>query len=531
VLDAVDDDALRAAHAEGRPVVVARVEPGRGEGRARAPRGWAAALVTDRSLLDLDLTELNVWLSHSSPTYSIAACDLAAGQWGVATTIKVPCSGLGGGRGPEPGAGRGSRPRRNANPALTGPGRPWRSCAPAPPPRRPSRSSQRPTTVATTAKSAIVGLTRWGERELHRLELLRVGRRPDRAGRFAVQGNILVGPGDRPPRWPTRSSRPRVAPLAHRLLDCLAAATGRGRRPARPAIGGALRRRGATAATPGSATCWSTLRCRRPRAADRRARTHLRHATTCSSEKDRRVTSGSTVDASLRAELTERLAQLGYDGAVEGSARGPGQEPENLEEADRRRHSDRSGRAAGSCARGERSWLRDPLDRRPRSIADNCGHADPATAAAPASVFRALRGERLGRCARRRRPRKSRGPIAKSKAPEELYVVLRGTARFTLGEESFDAHPSARSVHALPGIFREAKNRGRARDDCPRHGRRTGKKAFYRRPRGRTSTSPTPTCGPGTPSGGAQRCSRRWKRDPDAWQGPLQRRLLRSTGR
>jgi quercetin dioxygenase-like cupin family protein len=38
---------------------------------------------------------------------------------------------------------------------------------------------------------------------------------------------------------------------------------------------------------------------------------------------------------------------------------------------------------------------------------------------------------------------------------EELYVVLRGTARFTLGDESFDA-PTGTLVHAPPGTFREA---------------------------------------------------------------------------
>ncbi|MDX6505384.1 MAG: hypothetical protein QOG06_28 [Gaiellaceae bacterium] len=39
--------------------------------------------------------------------------------------------------------------------------------------------------------------------------------------------------------------------------------------------------------------------------------------------------------------------------------------------------------------------------------------------------------------------------------PEELYVVLRGTARFTLEEASFDA-PVGTLVHARPGMLREA---------------------------------------------------------------------------
>jgi len=38
---------------------------------------------------------------------------------------------------------------------------------------------------------------------------------------------------------------------------------------------------------------------------------------------------------------------------------------------------------------------------------------------------------------------------------EELYVVLRGTARFTLGDETFDA-PVGTLVHAPPGTLREA---------------------------------------------------------------------------
>ena len=38
---------------------------------------------------------------------------------------------------------------------------------------------------------------------------------------------------------------------------------------------------------------------------------------------------------------------------------------------------------------------------------------------------------------------------------EELYVVVRGAARFTLGDETFDA-PTGTLVHAPPDTFREA---------------------------------------------------------------------------
>jgi hypothetical protein len=58
VLDSVDDDeALRSAHAEGRPVVVRAIDA---DGVARALRRpeVACVLVADPKLLELDLPEL-----------------------------------------------------------------------------------------------------------------------------------------------------------------------------------------------------------------------------------------------------------------------------------------------------------------------------------------------------------------------------------------------------------------------------------------------------------------------------------------
>jgi quercetin dioxygenase-like cupin family protein len=46
-------------------------------------------------------------------------------------------------------------------------------------------------------------------------------------------------------------------------------------------------------------------------------------------------------------------------------------------------------------------------------------------------------------------------PHREPNGPEELYVVLRGTARFTLGDNVFDA-PAGTLVHAPPDTFREA---------------------------------------------------------------------------
>ena len=57
VLDTVDVDALREAHAQGRPVVV-RAATAAAVKEALARPEVAMALVTDPALLELDLTEL-----------------------------------------------------------------------------------------------------------------------------------------------------------------------------------------------------------------------------------------------------------------------------------------------------------------------------------------------------------------------------------------------------------------------------------------------------------------------------------------
>ena len=57
VLDELDSDAMRAAHAEGKPIVV-RAATADAVRAALARPEVAAALVADPTLLDLDLTEL-----------------------------------------------------------------------------------------------------------------------------------------------------------------------------------------------------------------------------------------------------------------------------------------------------------------------------------------------------------------------------------------------------------------------------------------------------------------------------------------
>jgi uncharacterized Ntn-hydrolase superfamily protein len=83
VLDELDEDALRAAFDEGRPVVVRADSPEAVLQALKRPEVASVLVPAEkRELLDLDLIKLTYG------TYSIAACDLEAGQWGVATQSK-----------------------------------------------------------------------------------------------------------------------------------------------------------------------------------------------------------------------------------------------------------------------------------------------------------------------------------------------------------------------------------------------------------------------------------------------------------
>ena len=83
VLDDLDDGALRAAFDEGRPIVVRAASPEAVLMALKRPEVSSVLVPPDRrDLLELDLIKLTYG------TYSIAACDLLAGQWGVATQSK-----------------------------------------------------------------------------------------------------------------------------------------------------------------------------------------------------------------------------------------------------------------------------------------------------------------------------------------------------------------------------------------------------------------------------------------------------------
>lgn len=83
VVEAIEPDELRSAHEAGRPIVVraASAEAVR-EALARPEVACVLVPAGRRDLLELDLTRLTYG------TYSIVACDLDAGQWGVAVESK-----------------------------------------------------------------------------------------------------------------------------------------------------------------------------------------------------------------------------------------------------------------------------------------------------------------------------------------------------------------------------------------------------------------------------------------------------------
>jgi uncharacterized Ntn-hydrolase superfamily protein len=83
VLDDLDDEALRAAFDEGKPIVVRAASAERVLQALKRPEVASVLVPAERrELLDLDLIKLTYG------TYSIAACDLDTGQWGVATQSK-----------------------------------------------------------------------------------------------------------------------------------------------------------------------------------------------------------------------------------------------------------------------------------------------------------------------------------------------------------------------------------------------------------------------------------------------------------
>ena len=303
VLDGVDDDAraargARAGHAGRRP----RGHAGGGQGGARAARGRLCAR-PDRRAAGARSDGADLRLGPIS-TYSIVACDLDAGQWGVAVQSKflavgsvVPWA--------EPHVGavatqayanprygpdglallRQGLARRGGRQAAD---RGGRRARPAPARRRRRRRPRARRTPAPACHDWAGGRTGAG---------------------YAAQGNILVS-----------------AATVDALAETFEASDGLARRAAARASLAAARRRAATAAassrrrcssssgtaaTPASRTSSSTFASTTTRRRSRSCAASI--ACTTSSSAGRRARSGCRSTTSCEPRSRERLAALGYE--------------------------------------------------------------------------------------------------------------------------------------------------------------------------------------------------------------------------
>jgi uncharacterized Ntn-hydrolase superfamily protein len=252
-------------------------------------------------------------------TYSIAACDLAAGHWGVATQSKflavgsvVPWA--------EPGAGA-LATQAYANPQYGPEGLAL---------LRDGASAEEVVARLTDAddgrdhRQLGVVDSRGGSASFTGSECM------DWAGGltgpgFATQGNILVGE-ETVAALATTFTATEGRPLAERLLECLAAAQAAGgdRRGQQSAALYVVERDGGYA---GLSDVLVDLRVDdHPQPVAELARLHGIH-TLLFGKTERWI----EVDETLRAELQERLTKLGYDGDL-ASAFEAWTGPENLEE-------------------------------------------------------------------------------------------------------------------------------------------------------------------------------------------------------
>jgi len=303
VLDGIaDTGALRAAHDEGRAVVVRAATAEEVLAALRRPE-VASVLVPEsaRELLDLDLVELTYG------TYSIVACDPDAGQWGVATQSKflavgslVPWA--------EPGVGA-IATQAYANPRY-GP------------------DGLALLRDGLSAEEVVERLTAADEGRDHRQLGVVDGRGGSatftgrscyawaggRAGQcYAAQGNILVSE-ETVAALAAAFEAAVGKSLAERLLECLAAAQAAGgdRRGQQSAALLVVEKEG------GYAGLWDVV-------VDLRVDDHskpveeltrlygLHQAIFGKTPAEEWI----TVDGELAAELRERLARLGYDGDLE----------------------------------------------------------------------------------------------------------------------------------------------------------------------------------------------------------------------
>ena len=316
VLDELDDEALRSAFDEGRPIVVRASSASDIVAALRRPE-VSSVLVpeAERDLVNVDLIKLTYG------TYSIAACDLANGQWGVATQSKflavgsvVPWA--------EPHVGAVAT-QAYANPRYGPEGLAL---------LREGRS----------AEEVVERLTSADEDRNHRqLGIVDAeGRAATSTGSecldwaggrtgpgYAAQGNILVSGATVDAIAETFEATAGKA-LAERLLDCLDAAQAAGgdSRGQQSAALLVVERDGGYANLSDVVMDLRVDDHERPLEELRRIY-HLHQAIFGETPREQWV----AVDAELEDELRERLARLGYDGELEDAfARWAG--TENLEE-------------------------------------------------------------------------------------------------------------------------------------------------------------------------------------------------------
>jgi len=303
VLDGIaDTGALRAAHDEGRAVVVRAATAEEVLAALRRPE-VASVLVPEsaRELLDLDLVELTYG------TYSIVACDPDAGQWGVATQSKflavgslVPWA--------EPGVGA-IATQAYANPRY-GP------------------DGLALLRDGLSAEEVVERLTAADEGRDHRQLGVVDGRGGSatftgrscyawaggRAGQcYAAQGNILVSE-ETVAALAAAFEAAVGKSLAERLLECLAAAQAAGgdRRGHQSAALLVVEKEGGYA---GLSDVVVDLRVDdHSKPVEELTRLYVLHEAIFGKTP---AEEWITVDGELAAELRERLARLGYDGDLE----------------------------------------------------------------------------------------------------------------------------------------------------------------------------------------------------------------------
>ena len=321
VLDAIDDGRAARRARRGPAGRGPRRERRRGEGGARAARGGGGARHRPRTARPRS-DRAHLWLSRSSrPTRSPPATSPRVS--GASRPSRSSSPSARSSRGPSPASARWRR-RRTQTRATAPTG--WRSCATAPRPRRRSRRLTAADDGRATRQLGVVDAHGGSATYTGAGCMTWAGGRTGPC--FAAQGNILVGEETVAALADTFARDRRAAARATADRVPRRRAGGR-RRPARASSRQRSWSSSATAAMPGSATCSSTCASTTTSSRSRSSPASTRSRTCCSAR--RRATSGSSVDATLAAELSERLAQLGYDGPLE-EALAAWAGTENLEE-------------------------------------------------------------------------------------------------------------------------------------------------------------------------------------------------------